>query len=206
MDATPNTVIRIRTDRGDPAPPQPEGGATRGPSRPGLARRLEPQRPRDRRSRLVLFGLVWAVLAVGFTVAWITRLPGSSAPEVPDAAPPTAAVAAESPDTDQAPAPGAASGGVPAPAVPAPTPRTVAVGLVATRDDVWVQVSVDGAAAHEGVVRRGDHLDFQGDAVDLVVSKPAAVDVSVDGAPVPPTPKMHLGSPITAVRPGGTTG
>lgn len=192
MDTTRDCVIRIRTDANETVLPRPDPVMAGGQPPPRPATGARRPRPGNRRSRLVVFGLVWAALAIGFTTTWLAGDAGGPARDAPDAASPTAtgtaAVLDPDPSAVEVPAPGA----VPNALDPLPGPR--AVGLVAARDDVWVQVSVDGAAVHEGVLRRGDRLDFEGETIDLVVSKPSAVEVTVDGAGVPPAPQMHLGA------------
>lgn len=160
--------------------------------RPALASRFERQRPANRRSRLVVFGLIWAVLAVGFTVSWLVS-------RGPDTGVPATDAAATSNDvaTSSTAAPSTTAPAPPAPADARAPGEAVTVSIVAARDDVWVRVAADGAEVQAGVVRHGDRVDVSGRSVDVVLSKPSATDVSVDSAPVQASATMHFGDAST---------
>lgn len=151
--------------------------------RPPLASSLERQRPANRRSRVVVFGLIWAVLAIGFTVSWLV----ARGRDVPTAATPEVTVASN--DVE----PGTAAPPTTVAARPPATDKPVAVGVVAARDDVWVRAQADGKEVQAGVVRHGDRVDVSGRSVDVVLSKPSATDVTVDAAPVQAAATMHFG-------------
>jgi hypothetical protein len=70
------------------------------------------------------------------------------------------------------------------------TPRTFDVTVVAAREDVWVQATVDGQRVSEGLVRRGESVNAKGSEVALVIGRPAAVDVTVNGEAVPAEANM----------------
>lgn len=156
--------------------------------RPALARQFEHQRPANRRSRLVVFGLLWALIALGFTASWLLGRDRGSTTDTPRTQPATTDVAPET----TAPA---AVTTVSSPEEFTPAPGGVhEVVVVAARDDVWVRAEADAQVVHSGVVRRGDRIELSGRVVDVVVSKPAAVDVTVDARAVPVTAEMHFGA------------
>lgn len=186
-------IIRIRTDSGETGSARagdisPARADTRERRRPGLASGLGRQRPADTRSRVVVFGLVWALLAVGFTVSWLLGRDQRTTTDAPAAPSSTHAVDTT---TTASPAPSGATAAAPA---NTPTPGRVHTVVVASRDDVWVRAVADGREIQSGMLRQGDRLDAAGLTVDLVVAKPSSVDVSVDGTVVPATPTMHFGT------------
>lgn len=186
-------IIRIRTDSvetgsargGDPSPTDDRRVADR---RLALASGLERQRPADRRSRVVVFGLVWAVLAAGFTVSWLIERGhgGTTDPPATTATPNTTGTAT---GATQVPATAAAATTA---ADSARTPGQVRTVVVVARDDVWVRAVADAKEVHAGMLRLGDRVDASGSSVDVVVAEPGSVDVTVDGVAVPATAEMHF--------------
>lgn len=182
-------IIRIRTDGIDPDHTRraaPSGGDLRGQIQ-ASSRSSSVRRSPNRRSRVVVFGLVWAVLAVGFTVSWLA---GRGHDATTAAAPETTAV---SNGVDSGTAETPAAGAPPTTARAPAADEVVAVGILAARDDVWVRAAADGREVQAGVVRHGDRVDVSGRSIDIAVSKPSAVDVTVDSAPAQAATTMHFG-------------